>query len=175
MQNRIYYCVKIIVCFLGQISVAFAVTYTVNVNTDTNPGGGGSGSGTTGDLRYCLTQLNASGTSGTIQFNFGVNTTITVAANLPIITQTVTLQPTNGTTVTTINGASQYRLLATSNASLTLQNMILQNGKAKGDGYPVDISDNNVATGGGMGAGGGVYIDIGKTLTMTNSKILSCS
>lgn len=54
------------------------VTYTVNSLADTN-----TGSGTSGTLRYCITQANASGVVDTI--NFSVTGTITLASQLPAI------------------------------------------------------------------------------------------
>ena len=46
-------------------------TYTVNATTDT-----GSGSGLTGDLRYCITQVNLDNTTNVIDFAIGGTGTV---------------------------------------------------------------------------------------------------
>src|SRR5262245_28487786 len=63
--------------------------YTVNATTDT-----GTGTGTTGDLRYCINQANASPGADTIAFDatvFGTAKTITLASGQLNITDAVTI------------------------------------------------------------------------------------
>jgi hypothetical protein len=60
--------------------------YTVTAGTDLNPGGGGFGTGLTGDLRYCMTQAEATA-GNTVQFAIpgaGVRT-IQLATDLPVL------------------------------------------------------------------------------------------
>jgi len=60
---------------------AVPAVYTVNALTDT-----GAGAGTAGDLRYCLTQANASaGVADTISFQAGLTGTVTLTGGeLPV-------------------------------------------------------------------------------------------
>src|SRR5579871_433947 len=53
-------------------------SYTVNATTDT-----GSGSGTTGDLRYCITQANATAAGSSNSIAITVSGTITLSSALP--------------------------------------------------------------------------------------------
>jgi hypothetical protein len=119
-----------------------------------------------------INTLNGSGSPGTITFNIpsggGNTSTITLGGDLPVLTQTATIttSPSQGVgTITTIDGNSNnYRIFATFQASLTLQDLIVQNGAAiGGSGYN--------GGGGGLGAGGGVFVDLGQSLTLSNTTI----
>ena len=59
--------------------------FTVNALTDT-----GAGSGTSGDLRYCISQSNATPGPNTIDAT-GVSGTISLTSALPAITAPVTI------------------------------------------------------------------------------------
>src|SRR6516164_8363513 len=63
-------------------------TFTVNANTDTN-----TGTGNSGDLRYCITQVNNDPPTNTDVINFAINgaATIALASALPPITTRVTI------------------------------------------------------------------------------------
>ncbi len=66
--------------------------YTVNAPTDINPAGGGAGNGLTGDLRYCITQAEATA-GNTVQFAIpgaGVQT-IQLAAGLVLNANPITI------------------------------------------------------------------------------------
>lgn len=81
----------------------------------------------------------------------------------------------------TIDGASTYRLFATYQSSLSLTNLLLQNGLARGGagGTASTVSMGTSASvaggGGGLGAGGGVCVDLGQTITLTNTSITACT
>lgn len=142
-------------------SIATAVNYTVNSNADTN-----TGTGTTGTLRYVLTQLNLSGTDGNAATSNLISISapgpITLTSDLPVIQKGVTISTTSGAQI--IDGASSFRLFATFQSSLRLNDVILQNGRAIG-GAGV------WGAGGGMGAGGGVYVDFGDSLELNGVSI----
>ncbi len=86
---------------------AGAADYTVTATTDT-----GAGSGLTGDLRYCITQANASADlSNSIGFNIpgGGPQTINLTSSLPTITNCSLLDATGqpgyaGTPMVCLNG-----------------------------------------------------------------------
>jgi hypothetical protein len=82
------------------INRAGATVYTVN-----SLGDAGTGSGNSGDLRYCINTLNASG-SATNTINFSVAGTITLLSDLPEITSQVTIDgyTAPGATAGTISG-----------------------------------------------------------------------
>ncbi|MBI4751355.1 MAG: VCBS repeat-containing protein [Acidobacteria bacterium] len=87
-------------------------TFTVISTSDT-----GAGSGTSGDLRYCITQANASPGADTINFNIpgaGVQT-ITLTGPLPVITQPVTIDG------YTQSGTSPNTLVAGNDATLLVE------------------------------------------------------
>src|SRR5579871_4587145 len=111
-------------------------TFTVNVNTDSNPTGGGVGTGTVGDLRYCLTQADASSGS-TIALQSGLGT-ITLAADLPAIVTSMTLEGNSNT----LSGGNQFRGLFVYSGTVTIQDLTITNAMAQGGA-------------GGNGGGGG--------------------
>lgn len=153
--------ISFVLCFISFLGSA--TTYTVTSELD---------DGSAGTLRNVINQLNNSGTTGspaannTININIADGTTIiTLASNLPVIRNGVTINgPSGGIT---ISGNNQYRLFATFQSSLTLSNLILQDGLALG-------GNGNGGGGGGMGAGGGVYIDYGQALNVSNTAIIGC-
>ena len=129
-------------------------TYTVNATTDT-----GSGSGLTGDLRYCITQVNKDNSLDTIDFAIGGTgtvKTITLASPLPTIINSVVIDGSSqsgysntpvieldGSKLTALDsvltvtaGKSTFKALAINGcpgAALTLQG----NGLGGGDGNTV--------------------------------------
>ena len=151
------------VIFLLLSQVGFTANFSV---TNNNASGAGS-------LLQAITDLNTSGGAGsgadtnTISITAAAGT-ITLATDLPVVQKGVTISSTNGTT---INGASLYRLFATFQSSLTLQNLVLTNGLAKG-------GTSSGKGGGGLGAGGAAYIDATSstplTLTLINTTINNC-
>jgi hypothetical protein len=62
-------------------------TWVVDRLTDANPGGGGEGSGLAGDLRYAISQATDGDT-----VTFGVTGTISLAAGLPNLSHSITIQ-----------------------------------------------------------------------------------
>lgn len=170
-----------------------AVNYVVNVATDASPTTGGAGSGTTGDLRYALTRLSSTsglnqGTSGSavgnnnIFINLPTGTTIrTGAADLPVIARGVTICNSSSSSSCVnpgynigIHGATSgapttpaARLFATYGASVALNNLDLQYGRAQGG------TGGTTSGGGGMGAGGGAYVDYGQVITLNNTTIIN--
>lgn len=154
---------------------AFAVgpfALTVTTNTDN------VGSPPAGSLREAINTLNTATVGGnTITFNLpsggGSPATISLVGDLPAIKADVSIttnpsQPAGATT--TIDGASSYRLFATYLSSLSLNNVVLQNGNAIGG----NGASAQAGGGGGLGAGGGIYVDLGKTLTLANTTIQTC-
>src|ERR1700682_3329369 len=152
------------------VTPAMAMTFTVNTLGD-----GVSGNTTTGSLRDGLIAVNASSdASNLIQFQAGLFGTITLGSPLPLILNNLVIDG-SGSTMQ-VHGASTYRIFfvgvdaATQTAlhsafpaaplghrlSVTLRNMSLLHGKAKGgDGG-----------GGGMGAGGALFVNSDADVTL---------
>ncbi len=77
-------------------------TFTVNSLGDT-----GAGTGTTGDLRYCITQADA--TTGDNTINFSVTGTITLNSALPDLSNTTGLTDIEGPGAASLTVAGQER------------------------------------------------------------------
>lgn len=140
--------------------ISVAATYVVNNYTD---------------LVNAINSINASpGTSPATSSN-QVNITtasITAIANLPVLQNGATISSTVGGT--TLSGGGTANLLATFGASLSLNNVALTNGLARGGNGALGPS-SGTGGGGGLGAGGGVYVDANQTLTLVNATISSCT
>jgi hypothetical protein len=139
-------------------------TYTV-INT----GDAGAGNGNSGDLRYCITQANATPGLDTIVFDpatFGAPQIISLLTGLPQITESIkitgpgsgllTLQPAPSATTT----FSLIRASATNNLSLDVSGLTLTNSNAAGIGLgsseTVTLTDVACVRG-GSSTFGGIY------------------
>jgi hypothetical protein len=126
-----------------------AATFTVNTLTD-NGGVTGSGTGSAGDLRYAINQANSAGSAGIV---FSVAGSITLNSTLPAITGDLDITGPGGGV--TISGANLYRVFVVDGGSLSLTNLTIADGFAKGgDGGAGDIGGG----GGGAGLGAGVLL-----------------
>jgi hypothetical protein len=126
------------VAVLSCAQVMALTTYTVNVGTDGAVNTGGAGGGNVGDLRYVLNrilneQAQGLGFTDSRQVNFAVST-VTLANTLPVVNlflaETVTIGNSSG--ATTIDGNNLGRPFFCRQGNVTLQNLVLQNGLAKG-------------------------------------------
>jgi hypothetical protein len=96
--------------------------------TVTNTGDTGVGSGNSGDLRYCITQADATAGSNTINAT-GVTGTIILTSALPSITQGLTITGPSASLLT-INGnhvGSVFRIV--SGSSFGLSNLTITGGE----------------------------------------------
>ncbi|MBX7102691.1 MAG: right-handed parallel beta-helix repeat-containing protein [Gemmataceae bacterium] len=143
----------------------------------------GNGTGNNGDLRYVLTQLNAS-PDPTNTVSFIGNGTITLTSQLPTVTVGFSMTG-NGATNTVINANKTGRLITVdSTAPVTISGMTLTNGSLTTSGGGIRmglagssltvtdciISNNFGGTGAG-GSGGGIYMAGNSSLTMTNTTV----
>jgi autotransporter-associated beta strand protein len=137
------------IIFLLMPQANYAATFN-NVNSDAL-------------LRAAITSIN--GSPGTAPL--ATDNTINITGNITVVGSSLPVLL-NGATINGggffIDGANSFRLLATSKASLALNNLTVQGGLAQGGS----------GGGGGLGAGGGVYVDLGQTLTLTNTTISTC-
>jgi len=161
---------------LGALSLAQAATFNVTTNDDATSGSFGDSANAT-NLRAALIAANAStDASNTITFDPAV-TSITLTFPPPLILNNLTI---DGGAGVTIDGAGAYRPffvgideatrtgvipgISTASAplrnrlSVTLKNLTLQNGVAKG-GH---------GSGGGMGAGGAVFVNSAADVVLEN-------
>lgn len=169
--------ILLLLCIL-HCKLAFAAIRLVS----TSSGGTGAGS-----LYAQIVASNAGGGGDTIIIPTSITGPITLTQNLPVITKPVTIcystsnlscvSPGTQLTISgnnTIGSGNGFRLFATYNASLTLQNLTLNQGLARG-GNGATAGGFSGGGGGGMGAGGAVYVDLGQTLTITDSLITNCT
>ncbi len=150
-----------------------AVTLTVNTPGDTNVNTGGVLSGGNFDLRGALNTININN-AGTYDIVFSLaSPTITLTAPLPPInlgaTNTVTIDGSNSGNQITVDGGSTFRPFFVRQGPVTLENMTIENGLAKGG----NGGSGGLPAGGGLGAGGALFIDQAavsvSNLTFTNN------
>lgn len=156
-----------------------SVTITVNTPGDTNIATDGL-YGANIDLRGALNQvMTQPSDTYDIQFALGIgNETINLNGPLPVLglltasfPQTINIDGANsggsGTRIT-IDGGNNYRGLVCRQGTDTIQNITLQNMKAKGG------TGGMTSGGGGLGAGAALLVDQA-TVTLSNVSIHNCS
>lgn len=158
---------------------SYAVDLIVNTAGDafSTTGGSNQGTQTTGDLRSVLNYINRQTSAGTYHIIFslgGSNHLITPQAPLPPVnlfeSHTITIDGsnTNGSSIV-IQNSSSGRGLFIRQGTVSVSNMAFlsntQNGGNGGDGY-------NAAGGGGMGAGGAIFVDTAD-VTLENVQMLN--
>ena len=136
---------------------AITATCTVDRLTDNNPAGGGEGAGAVGDLRYCMAQANAAGGGNTIEF--GVTGTINLAGELPAINNNLTINGPGANLLTVRrNTGGDYRIFTiNSNRVVTINGLTITKGRV--------VSSPN------FGGGGGLFVNGGATLNLTDSVV----
>lgn len=142
--------------------------YYVNRGTDNGPflaGEGTSVGGFFGDLRYCLIESQ--------KYNYGpapytvivVQTNVTLTRPLPPWTpngpQSLTIRADAPANQRTISGGNVARIffIAAPGSSVTVQDLALINGRAKG-------GDGRDRGGGGAGLGGAIFVEAGNVSTV---------
>ena len=163
-----------VVLLLGlAVTTGHAATFTVTAFTDSNSGGlAGTGAGAAGDLRSAILAANAAAGADTINFTCGSPPcTVTLTGPLPPITESLTI---NGGTLgnIVIDGASSYRVFFVDTGTVALQNLIIQNGMARGGAG----GTGDGGGGGGAGLGGGLFVNqAGAVVTLTNLRFANCA
>jgi len=131
---------------------------TVDRLTDNNPGGGGEGAGFTGDLRFCMTQANTLGGSNTIDFS--VVGVINLAGALPEINNDLTVNGL-GASILTVrrDTGGDYRIFTIgANRTVTITGLTITKG-------------HYVSAQGVFGGGGGLFVNGGATLNLSDSVV----
>jgi CSLREA domain-containing protein len=168
----------VIFCFgilaFGAAAKARAATFFVNSLTDT-----GAGSGTIGDLRYCITQAQA--TPGTDTITVTTTGTVLLQSSLPAITESLSLSG-SGASFFIVNGQHLAGvtpfIVGGSGITVTIGGLTIRGGHNTGFGgglivgggttlnlNSVTIDDNEAQFG-----GGGIY-GSNSTLNIANSRI----
>lgn len=143
---------------LAWLSIASASTFNVTTNLDSGEG----------SLRQAITDLNASGSGGTIAFSSGLGT-ITLSDDLPVIIKTVIIEGAGNT----VSGDGKFRVFSINTVkteTVDIRNLTIAHGYNKGADGP-----NGTTTGGGggyLGAGGGIFVNSG-ILSVSNVSFLS--
>ena len=151
--------------------------FTVNALTDT-----GAGSGTSGDLRYCITQSNATPGPNSIDAT-GVTGTISLTSTLPTITDPVTITG-PGANLLTVSGSQAYQVFSVNPGggnSVTMSAMTVSGGSIRnpyvGYGAGIDATSGNLTlsnmtlTGNTTNSRGGAISAANANLTLTNDLI----
>lgn len=143
----------ILTLLLCIVTAARAADYTVNTPFDSGSYLTGTGSGTAGNLRYCIAQANANpGSTITIE---GLN--VMLNGELPPITAGMLIQAASNSSISGLN-ASRLFFIDAPGATVTIQNILLRDARAKG-------GDGGLGSGGGgMGAGAAVFVNAGATV-----------
>jgi CSLREA domain-containing protein len=126
---------------------------TVNSTEDTANGTTNDNTNT-GTLRYCLTQTNQF-SGGTI--GFSVTGTITLTSALPAIITNLTIQGPRANQLT-ISGNNQFTVFTINSGTVVISGLTIANGSG----------NNPTPVGLGVGGGGGI-LNLGGTLTVSNS------
>ncbi len=114
-----------------------------------------------GSLRWAIAQANASPESDVIDLS-AIHGTIILRSSLPPITSDLTIL---GDGDDTLSGNQTCRVLAIHNGTVTLQNLTIADGLAKG-------KDGKKGAGGEAGMGGGLFIDNGE-VTLKQIKFIN--
>jgi hypothetical protein len=144
--------------------------------TDNNPTGGGEGSGMAGDLRWCV--IESLFRADTI--NFSVTGTINLAAALPTLARSVSIEGPGANLMTVRrNTGGDYRIFTIgAGATVGVSSLTMTNGDISGGGISNSgtlavnncIISGNTITGAGAGDGGGSIYSSG-TLTVNYSTL----
>ncbi|MCE9544113.1 MAG: autotransporter domain-containing protein [Planctomycetia bacterium] len=129
--------------------------YQVTVATDDGTGG------TTGTLSWAINQSNTAGGTNSITVDHSV-TSISMSGSLPMISSNVTIAGNSAT----LQG-NDNRLFFVNSGTVSIQNLAVTGGKAQGG-----LGGNSVfsggAGGGGLGAGGGLFVNSGASVSIQN-------
>ncbi len=134
-------------CFA--FSIAQAATFTVTKTADTNDGV------CDGDcsLREAIAAAEANAGPDVIDFSNLITQPIIISSPFLVITTDMTIDGSRATNLT-ISGGGNSRIFWIQNGTITIQNLTLANGYAKG-------GDSDTG-GGGMGAGAAIFMHEGK-------------
>lgn len=137
---------------------AWGATFTVNTTADTSDG---SCDATSCTLREAIEAANASAGSDTVVFDLGVNPTINLGADLPQIDDDLDIQGLSAGTSVTVNGVSAHRVFYARAGAISISDLTVESGLARG-------GDGGNRAGGGLGAGGGLFVDVAADVTLTD-------
>ncbi len=142
---------------------------TQSLIVTTNLGGINPFDGLT-SLSEAILYANSKAGADAITFDSSLaSRTITLGDRLPIIDSDLTID--GGAGRVTIDGQDLHRIFFINSGTVTLSNLTLEDGLAKGgDG---GVGHVGVSGGGGMGAGGAVFVREGVSLTLTDVAISS--
>lgn len=131
--------------------------------TVTNTADSGAGS-----LRQAMEDARSTPGGDVIVFDAALNgQTITLADDLPRIIDDLVID--GGTTGVTVSGNDLYRVFWASSGAITIQNLTIAHGLAKGGAGGRGAADGAVFSGsggGGAGLGGGLFIDENANVTL---------
>ncbi|MEO8115475.1 MAG: hypothetical protein ABI655_13900, partial [Phenylobacterium sp.] len=130
-------------------------TYTVS---NTNDAGDGS-------LRQAILDANQNGGADNIAFSLSSGAVITLASDLPQITDDVTINSGRVAGIT-VDGADLYRVFWAASGNIAINDLTVANGLAQGGGGGGGSGGFQGAGGGGAGLGGGLFVDQAAAVTL---------
>ena len=135
----------------------FAVNYPVSSTAD-------SGGGT---LRQAILDAQGNAGSDSITFTVGLPATITLASALPTITQDLLIDGPGAAAQLTISGGDAVRVFRIEGGTVTIQDLTIADGFARGTDGADAAGNLGGGGGGGLGGGAGLYMH-GGSLTLQN-------
>jgi autotransporter-associated beta strand protein len=149
-----------IACMLASATAAAADnTFTVTSTAD---------NGSVGTLRWAISQANSAGAgTQTITFSLPGSSTITLGSALPTLNNasgTIAIDG-PGSSGVTISGDSTNRVFFVQSGDVTISDLTIINGAAKGGDGGADPLNSG---GGGLGAGGALFVNQGANVTVQN-------
>jgi hypothetical protein len=158
---------SVILVLVASASAFAGSTFTVTTLADSGAG----------SLRAAITSANGSSGS-TINFQSGLNGTITLQSVLPIITDPTTITGPTATTIAIDGNDNNFNIFqfgssASASGSISISNLTLQNGKIGFDN--VGTSANATLTNVGISNDSVEGVFNAGTITVTNSTISGCT
>jgi len=118
-----------------------------------------------GSLRSAIAAANMAGGTNTISVNTAG--TITLAAPLPILQSNVAING-PGSNLLTVSGGNSSRVFFADTGTIAISGMTISNGTAAGGNGGSPVVANGIGGGGGLGAGGGLYVNNTANVTISN-------
>lgn len=169
MRISNFYPFKLLIPYILALLV-FAVCGGLNAATNTfivNSTGTGNVEGT---LLYAINEANSSTTEGDINIiNITASGTLNLASALPSLNNSTVPLTINGSGDFTIDGDNLYRGFFVQAGTVNINNLTLSECKAIGG------SGGNSRGGGGLGAGGGIFVNDTATVNLDAVTFTSCS
>jgi len=120
-----------------------------------------------GTLRAAITSAELNPGADSITFTLALPATITLASTLPTITQDLLIDGPGTAAQLVISGGDAVRVFRVEGGTVTIQDVTIADGLARGTDGADAVGNLGGGGGGGLGGGAGLYLN-GGTLTLQN-------